>query len=251
MLPPTLASRYAPVVDGVCGRRVPCDAGPMPEHHENAPGGGGPRRHHRPLSLDAVHAQGVPDPDLRVDPARLGEIAHTTAAAIVQGARASEDPEVVQRVVHLVDDEGLDLVAALWSASPATTLPGALWRLYALRDGVRRDPETVALRYRAGVRTLPADEAVAGVAGLPGPADVVDLVDTVLTGAYTGELDVALERAASLARILAVGAAHEADVRDDVDPTWATRTTHSASALRRTADDLHEAAALWRRGELH
>ena len=37
----------------------------------------------------------------------------------------------------LVDDLGLDTVAELWADRPARSLPGALWRLYALREWVR------------------------------------------------------------------------------------------------------------------
>ena len=59
--------------------------------------------------LDPREADEIPG---ELDPALRGEIAHTTAAAIVHRARASEDPEVVERLVRLVEDEGLDVVAA-------------------------------------------------------------------------------------------------------------------------------------------
>ena len=121
--------------------------------------------------------------------------------------------------MSLVEREGLDVVAALWSDSPADSLPGALWRLYVLREWVRRDPATVADRYRLGVAAAPVHDVVAGVADAPGPADVLAVADEVLSGVYTGDLDVALERAAAFSRVLATGAAFDADHLDDVDPS--------------------------------
>ncbi|QCB95160.1 hypothetical protein [Cellulomonas shaoxiangyii] len=184
------------------------------------------------------------------DPQLRGEIAHTTAAALVHRARASQDPEVVQRLVSLVETEGLDLVAAMWADSPADTLPGALWRLYVLREWVRRDPGTVADRYRMGVASAPVHDVVAGVVSPPGPADVRAVADAVLSGVYAGDLAVALERAAAFCQVLATGAAFDADHLDVVDPGAAARTTRGAASLVRTAEELAAAAALWRAGRL-
>ena len=197
--------------------------------------------------LDPVQAQELPG---GYDPALRNEAAHTTAAALVHQGRANTDPEVVARLVSLVEREGLDVVAALWSESQADSLPGALWRLYVLREWVRRDPTTVADRYRLGVAAAPVHDVVAGVADTPGPADVRAVADAVLSGVYTGDLDVALERAAAFSRVLATGAAFDADHLDDVDPTGAVRVTRAASSLVRTAEELEHAAALWRAGRL-
>ncbi|HUX71349.1 MAG TPA: hypothetical protein VMV41_12605, partial [Cellulomonadaceae bacterium] len=83
--------------------------------------------------LDPKQADELPGD---MDPALRSEIAHTTAAAIVHQGRASDDPDLVARLVTLVEAEGLDVVAAMWADSPAGTLPGALWRLYVLREWV-------------------------------------------------------------------------------------------------------------------
>ncbi|UJP41869.1 hypothetical protein [Cellulomonas palmilytica] len=197
--------------------------------------------------LDPQAADELPG---ELDPALRDEIAHTTAAALVHQGRATEDPQVVARLVALVETEGLDVVAGLWSDSAPSTLPGALWRLYVLREWVRRDPETIADRYRQGVAAVPVHDAVAGVAQAPGPDDVRAVADAVLSGVYTGDLDVALERAAAFARVLAAGAAFDADHLDDVDPRGAARLTYGASALLRTAEELEHAAQLWRAGRL-
>lgn len=206
-----------------------------------------PRRPRRPAMMDPQEADELPG---AIDPALRSEIAHTTAAALVHQGRATADPDVVARLVALVETEGLDVVAALWSDSAPTTLPGALWRLYVLREWVRRDPATVADRYRQGTAAVPVHDVVAGVADAPGPADVRAVADAVLSGVYTGDLDVALERAGAFCRVLAAGAAFDADRLDDLDPSGATRMTLGASALLRTAEELEHAAVLWRAGRL-
>jgi hypothetical protein len=181
-----------------------------------------------------------------LDPALRDEVAHTTARAVVHRARAAEDPEVVARLVRLVETEGLDVVAALWSDAAPASLPGALWRLYVLREWVRRDPQTVTLRYRLGVDAAPVHEVVAGVPRPPEPEDVRALADAVLSGVFAGDLAVALERAAAFCRILATGAAFDADAREVADPEGALRMTHGAADLQRTAEELEHAAGLWR-----
>ena len=197
--------------------------------------------------LDPRQADEIPGD---VDPALRSEIAHTTAGALVQGGRATEDPEVVERLVRLVESEGLDTVAALWADSPSTTLPGALWRLYVLREWVRRDPRTVAERYRMGLARAEVHDVVAGVASPPGPDEVSQQVDAVLSGVFTGDLAVALERAAAFCRVLATGAALDADHLEDRDSELARRVTHGASGLVRTAEELEHAAGMWRAGHL-
>jgi hypothetical protein len=197
--------------------------------------------------LDPAQAEALPG---ALDPALRDEVAHTTAAALVHQGRAHADPEVVARLVALVETEGLDVVAALWSDSPADSLPGALWRLYVLREWVRRDPDVVAERYRLGVHAAPVHDVVAGVADAPGPADVRIVVDAVLSGVYAGDLAVALERASAFCQVLATGAAFDADHLDDVDPAGALRTTRGAASLVRTAEELAHAASLWRAGRL-
>ena len=209
-------------------------------------GSGASRRHHRPVLVD-------PSSDWQpggVDPALRTQVAHATAAALVHRGRASDDPDVLARLLALVETEGLDVVAALWADSPADSLPGALWRLYVLREWVRRDAQTVADRYRQGVDAAPVEGAVAGVVVPPGPADVRAVADAVLSGVYTGDLATALERAAAFCRVLATGAAFDADHLDVVDPGGAARQTRGASSLLRTADELGRAAELWRAGRL-
>lgn len=197
--------------------------------------------------LDPRDADALPGD---ADPALRDEIAHATARALVDRARTTADPAVVERLIHLVENEGLDTVAGLWADAAAVSLPGALWRLYVLREWVRRDLPTVMLRYRLGVEAAPVQEAVAGVPSPPEPGDLRILADAVLSGVFTGDLAVALERAAAFCRILSTGAAFDADSREVADPTGATRMTRSASSLLRTAEELERAGELWRAGSL-
>lgn len=192
---------------------------------------------------DAEQIPGAPDPALRE------EIAHTTAGALVHHGRAATDPEVTARILALVETEGLDTVAQLWADAAPVSLPGALWRLFVLREWVRRDARTVGLRYRLGVERTPVAEVVAGAAG-PTPEDMRALADAVLSGVFDGDLAVALERAAAFCRILATGAAVDADAVDLTDSGRGTRLTLGAASLDATAEDLEEAARCWRAGTL-
>lgn len=186
-----------------------------------------------------------------IDPALRSEIAHTTAGAIVhQGRSAGDDPELVARLVSLVEAEGLDVVAAMWADSPPETLPGALWRLYVLREWVRRDPDALAERYRLGVAAAPVHEVVAGAASPTGPDDLRAVADAVLSGVYSGDLAVALERGGAFCRVLATGAAFDADYLERTDADAASRLTRGASSLVRTAEELERAAGLWRADRL-
>lgn len=208
----------------------------------------GERRFRRPAMLSPEHAEAIVGD---VNPALRSEVAHTSASAIVHGGRAaSDDAALVERLVHLVDTEGIDTVAALWADSPPDTLPGALWRLYLLREWTRRDPRTIAERYRLGVARAEVAGAVAGVADTPGPEEIRTVSDAVLSGVFRGDLDVALERAGAFCRVLATGSALDADAIASSSDDAATRVTRNASALLSTAAELEQAAALWRAGRL-
>jgi hypothetical protein len=176
-----------------------------------------------------------------VDPVQEIEAAHQTAAVLVHAGRAANDPTVTARLVDLVEELGLSTVADLWAHRPARTLPGALWRLYVLREWVRRAPDEASLDYAAGVRFADVDHAVAGAAEPPGPTEVTALADAILAGVFEGDLAVALERAAAFCRVVAAGRADRSEGEEA-----ATRAAH----LLDTADDLTAAATLWRNGEL-
>ncbi len=184
------------------------------------------------------------------DPAELAEAAHATATALVTAGRSTDDPEEASRLVRLMDDVGIDTVAEMWADRPARSLPGVLWRLYALREWVRRDPAGAALDFRAGEQRAEVARAVAGAAEPPTPQALRDLLDAILGGVFRGDLAVALERAGAFARVVATGRACRADDCGDSDPAAATELTRRSASLLRTAEDLEAAAKLWRSADL-
>jgi hypothetical protein len=173
------------------------------------------------------------------DPAELAAAGHRIATLLVRGPRTSDDEGLVERVLHLADEEGLGVIADLWATAPADSLPGALWRLYLLRTWVHRQPDQAAREYASGKAHAPVHEVLAGVVDPPGPAEVIALADTVVRGIVVSDLDVTLDRAASFAHIVGVGRAQ----LDSGDP-------HSAAKLVDTALHLRRAAELERLGEL-
>jgi hypothetical protein len=106
------------------------------------------------------------------DPALRAEAGSRVAQLLVRGARDRADAAIVERIVRLADDHGLDLLADLWRHEPADSLAGALWRLYLLRTWVHNDPAQAAREFDAGRAYAPVDEVVAGVVEPPGPAEV-------------------------------------------------------------------------------
>lgn len=198
----------------------------------------------RPARLRESLADSIPGAP---DPAEATEIAHATARALVEGGRqGNRDSGLLGRLVRLVEDEGVEAVAELWSSSPAETLPGALWRLYVLREWARANPEQVAYHYRVGAPGTDVSEAIAGVVSAPEAADVLTAVDQILGGVFAGDVDVALDRAAAFVRVAATGMAAGAD---DNGPRSAA-TTRRALALLTTARELEAAARLAREGRL-
>lgn len=185
-----------------------------------------------------------------LDPARVTEVAHETAAVIVRTGRAAHDPELTSRLVALVDDLGLSTIAELWAARPARTLPGALWRLYVLREWVRRDPVGASADYAAGIRFADVPHVVAGVAEPPGPAELQELTDAILTGIFEGDLAIALLRASGFCRVVSAGRAQRANDAEGQDPQWGSAQTRRAASMLTTADDLETCARLWRNGDL-
>lgn len=202
--------------------------------------------------LDPQVAERIPGEQ---DPALRNELAHQTAQAILSRCHdvcvdRTLDADVIARLVGLVETEGLETVSEIWSSAEPVTLPGALWRLYLLREWVRRDPEAVSLRYRLGVQVAPVAAAVVGIVEAPTPTDLLDLANQVLSGFFAGDLAMALDRASAFCLILASGAAFDADSRDATDPAAANRITRSAANLQRTAEDLRLAAIRARAGTL-
>lgn len=215
----------------------------MSEQRRGRPGG---RDFHRPTAMPPEALDDIAQ--ARLDPAVVTQVAHDTAAALVRRGRDEGDPQVLDRLVTFTDDVGLSTAADLWASCPARSLPGALWRLYALREWVRRDPGGVSAEYRSGLCYADVAAVVAGVATPPGPDEVRALADTILRGVFTGDLDVALERAGAFCRVVAAGRASRE--RADAGEARSAAEAAGAANLLQMGQDLHACARLWRQGDL-
>lgn len=175
------------------------------------------------------------------DPTETLEVAHETAAVLVHAGRAAGDPAVTERLVGLVEEIGLAAVADLWSGRPARSLPGALWRLYVLREWVRQAPEEASRDYAAGIRFTGPSHVVAGAAEPAGPEELGRVTDEILRGVFTGDLAVALDRAAAFCGVVSAGRA---------DTGEGDEAAQRAAAVLAMSHDLSACANLWRAGEL-
>jgi hypothetical protein len=203
-------------------------------------------RHHkpRPFAPEQFAAfEGGPDP------ATTAEGAALLARALLDGGRSGADAPTVRRLVGLVEDAGIDTVARLWADAPAVSLGGALWRLYALRTATTRTGTQWAAWYRAGHEAQVA-RAIAGAVEPPGARELQQLTDRILTGAFTGDFGVALERAAAFCRVVCLGQAHHAEALEAGSPRQAATLLRQAKRLLGTAEELEEAAVAWRQDTL-
>lgn len=159
------------------------------------------RPHHRPLAPgDAffdVIASGA-------DPAQIRDATERAAILLVRGARAADESQVRERLIHLAETEGLDALAELWADAPPESVAGCLWRLYLLRTWVYADPVGAARQFDAG-RSAEVAVVVAGVADPPGPDELRVMADQVLGGIATTDFADVLLRGAAFARVVAAG----------------------------------------------
>ena len=215
------------------------------------------------------------------DPAEINEMCHASAAALFDRVHHTQDAELVERVLTLVDREGVDVIAELWSHADPDSLPGILWRLYLLRTWMRKNRESIARLWRVGEPVATTASAIAGVDQAPTENDIARTADSILAGAFTGDFAVALERAAAFTDVVALGLRIEArklaslggsseagssDVSDGSATSAAAgsrpsavekrarakaaKLMHTAGNLFATAKDFRHGANLWRRGRL-
>ena len=209
------------------------------------------RQFHRPARLDPETAEQL---EGSADTAVASELAHRAAQALIggfPGTEVGDDPITRSGVVAAVAANGVDDIAELWADSPATTLPGALWRLFLVREWIRRDPELVARRYATVVDLTEADdaatarlEAALGEARpVLAPTGLRERLDVLLAGdveASVTEIAPLLSATAGFLRALAAGSS-PVWIEDDTDEL-ADRVTRRDSALLATADELTDSA---------
>ena len=173
-----------------------------------------------PAELEAAGGEAL-------DPAEVSEVAHETASALVGQGRASQDPALRERLVHLVDELGVATVAELWAQRPAVSLPGALWRLYMLREWVQRDPAGASADYTEGMKHADVAHVVAGAAEPPGPDEVRDLGATLVVSTHSfGEAERLADKVVVVARgrVVAEGTVDEVGGSAGLEQTYFTLT---------------------------
>lgn len=186
----------------------------------------------RPAMLDAEQAENIPGAE---DGARSSEVAHLVAQTLV-GIEKDSDQNV-QHLRELLESGGIDTVSELWSASPANTLPGTLWRLYLVYQWYLRDPALVNERFRQGLSTLEIGEAAPVERSEKSVSTLMDEL-AALWQAKTSitNLGHLLDKVADFLHVLASGVSAEwiKDARDELaDPV-----TLRPQALLQTASDL-------------
>lgn len=221
----------------------------------------------RPGQLDQMMADNIAG---GADPAQINEMSHASAAVLLDRVHHTQDAALVERVLTLVDREGVDVIAELWSSAEPDSLPGILWRLYLLRTWMRKNRESIARLWRAGEPVATTASAIAGVDQAPTEDDIAHTADSILAGAFTGDFAIALERAAAFTDVVALGLRIEArnmiarlkaaEGSDSSDSgisamekqvrTKSSRLMHTAGNLFVTAKDFRHGANLWRRGKL-
>jgi hypothetical protein len=185
------------------------------------------------------------------DPAEILRVAHDSARALIDRGRETDDSAIVERLVAFTDQHGVDSLAELWARTSATSLPGALWRIYLIRAVVRQDAAGTSTLFQRGAEVLGTiDAAVAGAAIPTGPAEILALADEILRGVYRGDFGVALDRAAAFCRVMGAGATSIADDQEGANPERASELTTRALRLSTTAQELSSCARLWRSGSL-
>lgn len=204
------------------------------------------REHQRPLLTSTDQFDWYVGGD---DPETQHRLAHDTAWALLDRVRSQPDPELVRRVVEVTDGEGIHDVAELWAHTHPRSLSGLLWRLYLIRRVVTSNPDGATELFDIGLREARTiDPIIAGVADPVTPRSIRELCDTILRGAFVGDFADALDRAASTAQIISIGATSLAGDRDRHDDEHAATLTTQALRFDDLARDLRGGAVSWRAG---
>lgn len=186
----------------------------------------------RPAMLDAEQAENIPGAE---DAASSSEVAHLVAQTLLGIEKESD--ENVQRLRQLLESGGIDTVSELWSTSPASTLPGTLWRLYLVYQWYLRNPQLVNERFQQGLAALDIGDIFSREHSDKSVAALMDKL-AALWQAQTSiaELAPLLDRVSDFLQVLASGVSAEwiKDSRDEL----ADSVTLRPQALLQTADDL-------------
>ena len=157
-------------------------------------------------------------------------------------------------MLNLVENEGIEVIADLWSHAEAESLPGMLWRLYLLRMSLRKQREAYAEYWSLGEPETTSASAITGIDDAPTGEDIAQLADSILSGAFTGDFAVALYRASAFTSIIARGMRVYAKKLDEQANTMRTqkiaKVLHISANIHALSLSFAHGAKLWRAGKL-
>lgn len=79
----------------------------------------GASRPSRPAQMDPAMLAQI---EGGTDPQIVNEISHTSAAVLLNRVHKTQSPEIVERVLNLVENEGIEVIADLWSQAQPDSL---------------------------------------------------------------------------------------------------------------------------------
>ncbi|VEI13600.1 hypothetical protein [Trueperella bialowiezensis] len=172
------------------------------------------------------------------DTAATSELANTSAQAIVPlGVERREDDDVIARVLELIREEGIDVIAESWVDSPEDSLPGTLWRGFLLAEWVRRYPDEVELRF-AAAKQAAQEHDPEKIDQVLTPREVRAKWDEVLKGDFRGDFADVLRTSARFTDF--IGRVQPGWIGDDEHPL-ATEVTRRDTAMLRVSKDFQAA----------
>src|SRR5699024_4774203 len=95
-----------------------------------------------------------------------------------------------------------------------------------------------------------ASRVVGGASVPPLAKDLQTLITKILTGVYSGDFGIALERGGAYARVIAAGQHQHAERLEDFNPSASAALEHRSVKLQRTATELELCTAAWRQDRL-
>ncbi|MFY9262341.1 MAG: hypothetical protein GX483_04400 [Actinomycetaceae bacterium] len=165
------------------------------------------------------------------------ELAHATASALVPLGRQRYEAATKERILEVIEDEGIDGIAETWVDAPENSLPGVLWRGYLLSEWIRRYPEEVAQRYTAA-KIIYGEKNADQVALVVTPAILKSMWDEVFDGDFDGDFVDVIRQSARFTHLLSI--VTQAWIDDDGHPL-ATHVTLRDTAMTRTSEDFRRA----------
>lgn len=216
------------------------------------PSPNGSNRPSRPAQMDPAMLAQI---EGGTDPQIVNEISHTSAAVLLNRVHKTQSPEIVERVLNLVENEGIEVIADLWNHAEAESLPGILWRLYLLRISLRKNREVYAEYWRLGEPEATSASAITGIDEAPTGDDIARLADSILSGAFTGDFAVALYRASAFTSIISRGMhvyAKKLDKQNSnsINTEKIAHILHTSANLNSLSYTFRNCAGLWRLGKL-